>query len=262
MRDFEVSNEERRREEDRRVKETVSRLEREKSMETETHLNRIYSLQQELVETKEDLRRCQHQLDKIKSERNELQDLVSSKQEEIDSLKQELAKDKEFVRRHREDDVSSQRIIQVLNQELLDLKTSHAALISSRGSYDESLGYGSNSSSSSSPNHSSSNASSSNELTAKIKEMSDALSRLRTENENLRESNEELQAQLLTSRLEEGRCLVRETGMTNSLADELITLNEEQVSLTLDCHFIFHVRKRFSCSVDFSQSYPILTSFS
>lgn len=227
LRDFEVSHEERRREEDRRVKDTVSRLEREKSMETETHLNRIYSLQQEILETKDDLMRCQTQLDKIKSEKRELQDQVSIKQDEINSLKQELAKDREFVRRHREEDVSSQRIIQVLNQELLDLKTSHAALISSRGSFDESLGYASNSSSSSSPN----SPPSSHELNAKIKEMSDALSRLRTENENLRETNEELQAQLLTSRLEEGRCLVDEIkGMTNSLADELMTLNEEQVN--------------------------------
>ena len=224
LRDIEVSNEDRRKDEERRLRETMCRLEREKSFESETHLGRIYSLQQELHEAKEEVRKTQLLMEKIKGERNELQDLLAMRMEEMESLKEELAKVKDSIRKHRDDDISSERIIQVLNQELSELKTNYAAIISSRGSFDAS----------------NSSTSSSSQMNAKVIEMSEALNRLRSENETLKETNEELQAQLLTSRIEEGKCLIREgQRVTNSLADELITLNEEQVR-HLSKHALFN----------------------
>jgi len=219
---MEVAAEESRKEEDKRFKEITTRFEREKSFESETHFNQINSLQRELSETKEDGRKYQYLFEKTKSENIALQDQLENKQEELSTVVDELSKMKEYVRRHREDDMSHQRIINVLNQELTDLRSSQTSSMSS-GFAESSNGFAE----CSLPHEHSS--------PPKVREMEEAMTRLRVENESLRETNEELQAQLLNKRLEEGRCLVREgTRITNSLADELNDWNEEKVWILIN----------------------------
>ena len=185
----------------------MARLEREKSFENDNYVNRIFSLQQELYDAKDNARKYQLGVEKMKEDRDRLQDMINSKEEEMERLQQELDRAKEAVRRFREEETARERLCNVLQAELNDLKQvrNHQMLGCTK------------------EDHSMSES--------KLNELELTLTSLRIDNKNLREANEELQAQLLNSRLEEGRCLVRNgERVTTSLADELVTLNEEQVS--------------------------------
>lgn len=184
----------------------MARLEREKSFESEKYVNRIFSLQQELYDAKENARKYQLSVEKMREERDQLQDVINNKEEETERLQEELIRLREAVRRSREEEIGRERICSVLQAELNDLKQVRNHQM---GCTKE--------------DHSMSES--------KLSELELTLTSLRIDNKNLREANEELQAQLLNSRLEEGRCLVRNgERVTTSLADELVTLNEEQVS--------------------------------
>lgn len=207
LRDIEIQSEERRKEEEKRNRESMARLEREKSFETEKYVNRIFSLQQELYDAKESARKYQLSVEKMKEEKEQLQDVINNKEEDMERLQDELIRLREAVRRSREEEMGRQRICNVLQAELNDLKQVRNHQVMACTKEDHSLSE------------------------SKLSELELTLTSLRIDNNNLREANEELQAQLLNSRLEEGRCLVRNgERVTTSLADELVTLNEEQVS--------------------------------
>lgn len=206
LRDIEIQSEESRKLEHKRIRDSMARLEREKSLETEKYVNRIFLLQQELHEAKESARKYQVSVDKMREERDRLHDLITGKEEEMEQLLQELERVREAVRRFREEEMSRTRLCNVLQAELNDLKQvrNHQMMGCTKEDYSMSE--------------------------SKLSELELTLTSLRIDNNNLREANEELQAQLLNSRLEEGRCLIRNgERVTTSLADELVTLNEEQV---------------------------------
>lgn len=206
LRDIESQNEEQRKLEERRNRESMARLEKEKMLESRQYVTQIVDLQQELFDAKENVRHYLTTVNKLKEDRERLQDVISNKEEEIERLVQELVQVKEAVRRHRDEEISRERVCNVLQEELNDLKQIRSHQMHGCNREDHSL------------------------AESKITQLELTLSSLRVDNQNLRESNEELQAQLLTSRLEEGRCLIRNgERVTTSLADELVTLNEEQV---------------------------------
>lgn len=203
IRDIEVQSEERRKEDEKRLRDSMARLDREKSSENEKYLNRIYNLQQELFDAKIDARKFQNIADKLRDEKDEMKELLCTKEEEIEHLKQEVLKLREVLRRCRDEEIVRERVCNVLQSELNDLKQQRNHQIQSTDHQTE----------------------------ARLFELERTLSSLRIDNKSLKEANEELQAQLLSSRLEEGRCLIRNgERVTTSLADELVTLNEEQVS--------------------------------
>jgi chromosome segregation ATPase len=208
LRDIESQNEEQRKQEERRNREAMARLEKEKVMQSREYVTQIIDLQQEMFDAKENARHYLTSVNKLKEEKERLQDVISSKDDEIQRLQQELAQVKDAVRRYRDEEVSRERICNVLQSELNDLKQIRNHQMHGCSREDHSL------------------------AESKITQLELTLSSLRVDNQTLRESNEELQAQLLTSRLEEGRCLIRNgERVTTSLADELVTLNEEQVNI-------------------------------
>ena len=221
LRDIEIQTEERRKEEEKRIKENMNRNLRDKSYEVEQYMNRVYSLQQELLETKEELRKYQILSERLKQERSELDSVINGQTDEIDSLKEEITELKDVVQRSRNHDMSNGKVIEVLNNEIEEMRSrnhGHRDSVISTTSHVTSLCSRSNS------------LADTKEL--RIYELENMVGQLREENKSLKESNEELQALLLNSSLEEGRSLLKEGERTMaSLADELVSLNEEQVIL-------------------------------
>lgn len=212
LRDMEVQLEERQKDEQKRLRDAMSRYEREKSQEFEKISSRVSVLEQELQNAKDDIRKYQVLCDKVKSERSNLEDIISDKAEELERLRDELSRVKESLKQSHEESLSNQRMIKVLNQELTEQKIANSNGLHSGESSQSSL----------------------TSLDGKVQELERVIHHLRSENTSLKEANGELQAQLLNVGLAEGRVLVREgERITTSLADELITLNEEQVSLNI-----------------------------
>lgn len=187
----------------------MARHDREKSQECEQYINRIYALQQELIDAKDESRRFQSIIERLQNSKEELELQVHEKTIEIDILKEEVRKLREISRRQRDEDVVNGQVIEALNQELTEI----------RNNYENHAGNRPRSQTTSS------------EIELRIySEIEQELKRLKNENKILKEANEELQAQLLNNHLEEGRSLLKEGETFSSLASELNNLSNEQVS--------------------------------
>lgn len=225
LRDIEIQAEERRKDEEKRIQENMNRNLRDKNYEVEQYMNRVYSLQQELLETKEELRKSQIHYERLKIERSELEAVIHGQADEIDGLKEEVSDLKEVIQKSRTDEICNGKVIEVLNHEIEEMRGRN------RGHHRDSV--------ISSSSHVTSLCSRSNSLAdtkeLRIYELETSVRQLKEENKALKESNEELQALLLNNSLEEGRSLLREGERTmTSLADELVSLNEEQVSILIN----------------------------
>ena len=189
----------------------MARHEREKSQEIEQYLSRIYCLQQELVDAKDESRKYQNLIERLQSSKSQLEEQINDKSVEIEGLRLEVHKLREVVRKHEDEDSVNSRLIEVLNQELSDVKRPQLFETKKRtfSSSDEI------------------DSSYSSEIERQLKELKD-------ENLALREANEELSALLLNNRLEQGRNLLRENEeVATSLASELGNFNTDQV-----CHYL------------------------
>ncbi|RWS14899.1 rab11 family-interacting protein 4A-like protein, partial [Dinothrombium tinctorium] len=210
LRDIEVQNEDRRLQEERRFKEAMARHEREKSFECEQYITRVYNLQQEVLEFKDDLRKQQIVIEKLKSEKYELLQQLSQKTDEIESLKEEILYLKEKTKRHQDEESANSIVIDVLNQELDELrKVQNKETTKNCSSVSEMR-----------------------ELQIYC-EMEQEIRKLREENRAYRETNEELQAQLLNNHLEEGRSLIKAGEKVSSLANELSNFTVDQLRAAL-----------------------------
>ncbi len=210
LREIEIQSEDRREEEQRRYKDVMARHEREKSQECEQYINRIYGLQQELLEAKDESRKYQNIIERLKSVKIDLEEQLQEKTAEIDSLRVEVDKLRDVVRRHQDEENVNNRLIEVLNQELTDIRKPQLFESKKR------------------------TMSSSDEIDVLINsEMEKELKQLKDENLALREANEELSALLLNNRLEEGRILLKEGEVVSSLASEMSNLNLDQVFVYL-----------------------------
>ncbi len=210
LREIELQSEDRREEEQRRYKDVMARHEREKSQESEQYINRIYGLQQELLEAKDESRKYQNIIERLKSIKIDLEEQLQEKTVEIDSLRVEVNKLRDVVRRHQDEENVNNRLIEVLNQELTDIRKPQLFESKKR------------------------TMSSSDDIDVLINsEMEKELKQLKDENLALREANEELSALLLNNRLEEGRILLKEGEVASSLASEMSNLNLDQVFLYL-----------------------------
>lgn len=210
IRDLEVQGENWRKEEAEMLKSAMARQERDKLDECDQLKSEIFSLRSDLLSASEDVIKFQLLVEKFKNEKSELIDKIYSRDEEIEGLKNEIAKQRSVNQRIRSEERANIKLIEVLSQELEDLGRTQQA------SDDEKI-------------RSSSNASESKDMRCLL-EIKEELQKLREENKSLRETNEELEAQLLVNHLEEGRSLLREEEAASSLAEELNNLSVEPVS--------------------------------
>jgi Rab11 family-interacting protein 3/4 len=181
-----------------------------KSLEYEQFMIRADGLQQEVKDARDEGRKYQALAERRQLEKVELEALVRDKQEEIDRLDDELFKLKELAKRHRDEEIANSRVIDVLNQELDELRRREFGSCIKRNSINLT----------------------SEQNSKLVVELEHELKKAKYTIRELKEQSEELRAELLTTRLEEGRSLLKE-GQATSLADEMGSLTEDQLRTAL-----------------------------
>ncbi|XP_069939025.1 rab11 family-interacting protein 4B isoform X5 [Cherax quadricarinatus] len=208
LRETELRHEERHAEEQRRNRELITRIEREKQLTIENYTIKLSSLEKEKNSIDDDCKRSKALVDKLQKEKASLEDRVSEAEFSASALHQENAKLAELSRREKEEiKVERERSAQVIEElrcEIERLRTAEETARKRSPSVDP--------------------------QTAQSAELQATIKQLRDENKNLVEQVEDLQAQLLTSRLEEGRTLVTATN-NNSLAAEFEAMTNEEGAL-------------------------------
>ncbi|XP_064095078.1 rab11 family-interacting protein 3-like isoform X5 [Macrobrachium nipponense] len=208
LRETELRSEERQAEEQRRSRELINRIEREKQLTIENYTIKLASMEKEKKSVEEEGIRLKSQLEKLQKEKESLEDRVSEAEFSASALHQENSKLAELSRREKEEiKVERERSAQVIEELRCEIERLRTAEENARKR---------------SPSIDPQNTQSA-ELQATIKQ-------LREENKNLVEQVEDLQAQLLHSRLEEGRVLVTATN-NNSLAAEFEAMSSEEGAL-------------------------------
>ncbi|XP_069939014.1 rab11 family-interacting protein 4B isoform X3 [Cherax quadricarinatus] len=210
LRETELRHEERHAEEQRRNRELITRIEREKQLTIENYTIKLSSLEKEKNSIDDDCKRSKALVDKLQKEKASLEDRVSEAEFSASALHQENAKLAELSRREKEEiKVERERSAQVIEElrcEIERLRTAEETARKRSPSVDP--------------------------QTAQSAELQATIKQLRDENKNLVEQVEDLQAQLLTSRLEEGRTLVTATN-NNSLAAEFEAMTNEELKKSL-----------------------------
>ncbi|XP_042142070.1 rab11 family-interacting protein 4A [Ixodes scapularis] len=206
IRELEIKSDERVHEEERRLKDALSRQERETSAELDRCASRLHSLQQEQLSLQEETLRLRGLADRLKQEKAQVVDQLEQAQAELCQLREEHRHVQELARREREDALQQRalhaQLLQDMGRELEELRR----LRTDRDGRPRS-------------------PSLLDLLPARCRELEAQLQALRDENKALREANEELQAQLLSSHVEEGRHLVGHVNSPDSLAAEFDTLD-------------------------------------
>ena len=226
LRDLEVQGEEWRREEEKMLKTAMARQDREKSDQCDQLKAQIYSLQRELLEVRSDTLKHLTLVEKLKEEKRHLKEQLKCKDDELEELKSDLIKSRDMNKRLKDEEKVNLKMIEVLSFELEETRCQQQQ----------------------NQQHSQFQA---NDLTNKRKlsggvgglgetkevklflEFKEEVKKLKEENRNLREANEELEAQILANHLEEGRSLLREEEAASSLAEELNNLSLEPLRIAL-----------------------------
>lgn len=207
LRDTELQAQERRKNDERRLKEAVAKCHKEMQSMAESHQEKIDSLEKELTKTTEEFKKIQVMLERNRIEKVTLEEELMKKSNMIVPLERSIEELTETNKKLQDELFANEKLISVLNEEINELR-----IFSQR--------------------HNSIDLSTN---TSQI-ELQRVIESLRGENRQLQETNEDLQAQLLSCCINEGRSLVSiQDGkvMTACLADELITLTEEQLRRAL-----------------------------
>ncbi len=191
----------------------MARLEREKSQELEKYVGQILALQKELFEAKEEVKRHQQTIDTLQSNKLDLESTIQDKEAEIESLNEEIAKLKDVIRKQSEESHANSTLIEALNHEVATIRQSSdlTKLEHHRMAHESEV----------------------NNINVELEKQ---VRSLKEENHSLKESNEELTAQLLNNHLIEGKSLLKEGEAISSLANEISDLNIEQVSQMIFNH--------------------------
>ena len=242
LRELEIQSDNKAQEDERRFKETMAKQMKQKSQECEQHMNANYQLQQEIIGLQRDLMKSESQIRSIQSEKEKLELELNEKNSELLSLDEEVHKLKLLVKHLKDEENVKSNLINILNEELVDNQnrsqqslqqqqhhTPNASFTSSSSNNHNSPKYqkggGSNSSRRSSTTSGFGDSEHQHGHSSKVLKDYDLieanLCKLREENKQLKELNEELQAQLLNVQLEEGRSLIQEGNKSYSLADEM-----------------------------------------
>lgn len=220
LRDMELNSELRAKEDDKRFKGAMSKFTKVQH-ECEQHLQTIFQLQQEVFKMHNDLLKYESVIKSLRSDKEQLESELLDKNNELTSQDEEIHRLKSMVKELQDEENKNSRIISILNEELEDNQSNqsqrqHQPLDTSRStksSEDEFFG-------------------NSSRLALKdIDGLEIAYEKLGDECKQLRAENEELQAQLLSAQLEQGRCLVQDSMRSYSLADEMGDIDEIKKAL-------------------------------
>ncbi|KAJ6219390.1 hypothetical protein RDWZM_005202 [Blomia tropicalis] len=210
VRDIEIQSDERKQEDERRFRESMARLEREKSQEVQNYVNRILDLQNELFASKEEVKEFQQKSEYLREQKEILETQLRDRELELELLKKELVKRDEQIKQQSELIQENASLIEELNGEMITRKN-----LSDSTQQMEHL------------------KARENEMNDINVELENQLRTLKQENRTLKDSNEELTAQLLNNHLMEGKSLLKEGEAISSLANEISDLNTEQLKTAL-----------------------------
>ncbi|KAF7492452.1 Rab11 family-interacting protein 3 [Sarcoptes scabiei] len=217
IRDIELQSEDKRKEAEQRFRDSMARIEREKSQELENCFTKICSLQKESFEAKEEIKRNQQTIERLQIAKESLENELRDRNDEIRSLKSEIKRLNEIIRnKNAEQCALDSTLIEAINHELLR----NQAMISEEFE-------------TTNENHQSNHRQTDELIHSMKSELEQRLQLLKEENRSLKEANEELTAQLLNNHLLEGKSLLREGEAISSLANEISDLNSEQLKTAL-----------------------------
>ncbi|XP_066249821.1 rab11 family-interacting protein 4 [Euwallacea similis] len=202
LRDTELRCDEKVQEEQRRSKELIHRVEREKQLQLENASIRLHNSEGECEKLKEEVGRQRLKLEKMEKLREDLtvqnQDLNCELNEARDEAKTVKDRENRLIKEHEQ----QLHLLEDLSKEIERLKMEHRtpALPTT------------------------------NHEALRLEELHEEMSQLREQNSHLLEANDELQASLLHAGLETGRIL---TNGENSLAHELDVMSQDEVHKAL-----------------------------
>ncbi|KAK9887646.1 hypothetical protein WA026_023725 [Henosepilachna vigintioctopunctata] len=203
LRDAEIRNDERLQDEQRRTKEILARLEREKQLQLENASIRLQSAETENTNLKEEIARQRIRIEKLETERQNLMDQVQDLTNEVIAAKDQANSCRDQEKRLTKEHNAQNQLIEELSLEVERLRTETRTPALPTTSPD----------------------------TLRLEELHEEMSALRALNAELEEANEELQASLLHAGLEQGQRL---TAAENSLAAELEAMTKDENSIVED----------------------------
>jgi len=221
IRELEGRGEERLAEEQRRNKDIVHRLEREKTLEMENFTIKLQTAGREQRALFEEVTHLRGQVDKTRDENIgaeeqlvEIQNLLAVEQRKLKEIKESRLRESE---EWRAENARSRVLIEEMTKEIEEFKRNRSEMNCNNEDRElemddgfEVLG----------------------DLSARISELETELRVLREENRHLQDSNEELHAQMLNKGLEEGRNLLNNQS-DNSLAAEFEAMSENEMRKAL-----------------------------
>jgi len=227
IRELEVRGEERVEEEQRRSRELMQRLERERQLEVENYSIRLQAAEREGKGLGDEVSSLRATVEKVRAEKAgveeqlaEVQNLLVREQEAHRGLQEVVGREREEWAGERE---ASAHLIQELSREVEESRRDAEERRSrSRGVVVEEDGV----------DHQVLDEVS-GEMPARIADMEAEIRTLREANKRCHENNEELQAAMLNKGLEEGRSLLNNPQHTNSLAAEFEAMSENEMRKAL-----------------------------
>ncbi|XP_046640685.1 rab11 family-interacting protein 4-like isoform X1 [Daphnia pulicaria] len=214
LRDVELRATQQLSEEQRRNKELIVRVEREKQLEIENCTIKLQAAEREVELTREECARLRGQTERLRGERSALQQRLYEAESSLLEGQEELRRMSDLVKREREqwavENANGKQLAAELSREvdLLRATQHQSSNSSSHGEFGEEL----------------------TPSAARVREMENEIKTLKQQNNSLREANDELQAQLFSRGLEEGRTLLSEHVACNSLAAEFEVMSQDDVS--------------------------------
>ncbi|XP_044269172.1 rab11 family-interacting protein 4A isoform X3 [Tribolium madens] len=197
LRDTEMRYDERLQDEQRRSREMLNRLEREKQLQLENASIRLHAAETEASNLKEEVARQRMRIEKLENERKELTDQIQELTNEVIFAKEQATSFKEKERRLNQEHEAQVQLIEELSREIERLRSEARTPALPTTSPE----------------------------TIRLEELHEEITNLRNKNTQLQEANDELQASLLHAGLEQGRML---TAGENSLAAELEAMTHDE----------------------------------
>ncbi|XP_063920860.1 rab11 family-interacting protein 4 isoform X2 [Zophobas morio] len=212
LRDTEMRYNERIQDEQRRSRELVNRVEREKQLQLENASIRLHGAETEASNLKEEVSRQRMRIEKLESERKELTDQIQELTNEVILAKEQATSFKEKERRLNQEHEAQVQLIEDLSREIERLRSEARTPALPTTSPE----------------------------TIRLEELHEEMTALRTKNTQLQEANDELQASLLHAGLEQGRML---TAGENSLAAELEAMTHDEPVIPHDCDSVAKIQQ-------------------
>ncbi|ENN73115.1 hypothetical protein YQE_10256, partial [Dendroctonus ponderosae] len=202
LRDTELRCDDKIEDEQRRSKELLQRIEREKQLQLENAAIRLQNADSECDKQRDEISRQRLKLDKLEKQREDLANQVQDLQSDLNEARDEAKACKDRENRLMKEQESQLQLLKELSKEVERLKSEQRTPALPTTS----------------------------ETTLRLEELHEEMAQLREDNSHLLEANEELQASLLHAGLETGRML---TNGENSLAHELDIMSQDEVQKAL-----------------------------